>query len=163
MLKSLITAHDKNRVIGLDNELPWQGELPIDMRHFRNKTSGHAIIMGRHTFQAIGKPLPNRTNIVLTRKDLSVPDVLVVHSLQEAFKSVPQSETEAFVIGGGQVYAEALPYLDRLYVTEIDAEFEGDAYFPQINPEQWKENSREFHAADEDNKYDCYFVEYRRA
>jgi dihydrofolate reductase len=131
---SLIVAMDKNRLIGGKNKLLWN--IPGELKRFREITSGHPIIMGRKTHESIGRVLPNRTNIIITRDvNYQVDEALVVHSLKEALtkaESEPGGE-EIFVIGGGQIYSEALPLVDRLYITVIDHEYEGDTYFPDYS------------------------------
>ena len=126
---SLIVAMSRNRIIGDKNRLPWY--LPEDLKHFKAITMGHPIIMGRKTFDSIGRPLPGRENIVVTRnEDYDAPGVIVVHSLAEAVQAC--GDRDAFVIGGAQLYQEALAHAQRLYVTMIDRDFEGDTYFPNI-------------------------------
>ena len=133
---SLVVAHSRDRVIGRDGDLPWH--LPTDMRHFKALTEGHAVIMGRRTWESIPerfRPLPGRRNIVLTRQaGYEAPGAEVLASLTAA---IAACDGDAFVIGGGQVYDEALPLSQRAYVTEIDAGVEGDAYFPALPPDEW--------------------------
>ena len=137
---SLIVAAERHRGIGIRNTLPWR--LPEDLAFFKRTTSGHAIIMGRKTFDSIGRPLPNRRNIVVTRNPAwSHPGVESALSLADAVRLAGDGET--FVIGGSQIYAEALPLASKLVVTEIDADFECDAFFPAIDPAIWSEVSRE--------------------
>jgi len=153
-----VVAIDKRRGIGVNNALPWH--LPEDLAHFKRTTSGYPIIMGRKTFESIGRPLPNRRNIVVTR-DASWrrEGVETAGSLSEAAALV--GSTEAFIIGGGQIFAEALPLVQKLIVTEIDQTFECDAFFPQIDARQWKETAREeYHSAE--NKFSYAFVTYER-
>jgi len=142
---SLIVATERHHGIGLHNALPWR--LPEDLAFFKRTTSGHAIIMGRKTFDSIGKPLPNRRNIVVTRNPAwSHPGVEPALSLTEAVQRA--GDGEAFVIGGSQIYAEALPLASKLVVTEIDADFECDAFFPAIDPAVWSEVSRDAQHSD---------------
>ena len=137
---TIVVGIDANGGIGIDNKLPWR--LPEDMAHFKRTTTGHPIIMGRKTFDSIGKPLPNRRNIVITRNtDWRAEGVEAVHSLDAAEALV--ATEEAFVIGGAQIYEEALQKADRLIVTEIAKQFDCDAFFPAIDPARWKEASRE--------------------
>jgi len=147
VLISLVVAVAENGVIGADNGLPWR--LKGDMRHFKAVTMGKPVIMGRKTFQSIGKPLPGRTNIVLTRKEDFVPDgVILVGSLDEALDAARQTgASEVCVIGGGDIYAQALPRADRLHLTRVHMKARGDTYFPEIDPADWHEVSREHHAA----------------
>lgn len=161
MILSLIVATGKNNEIGKDNALLWQ--LPADMKHFREITSLHTIIMGRKTFESIGKVLPNRKNIIITRdKNYKIKDAQVVHSLEEALEKV-RKEDEVFVIGGAQMYKEAFPYADKLYVTHIQAEDkEADTFFPEIIPIAWNEISHEEHKGDEKNKFAYTFSIYEK-
>jgi len=140
----------RNRVIGRDNALPWR--LPDEMRHFMRTTLGHTVIMGRKQFEAMGsKPLPKRTNVVITRNVSYVANgAVVVRTLDEAIEHARKSgDDEAMVIGGGEIYALASPRADRLYCTLIDTEMPGDIFFPPYDETRWREVSREDHAADE--------------
>ncbi|MFC4158905.1 dihydrofolate reductase [Chitinimonas lacunae] len=140
-LISLIAAVARNGTVGRDNAMPWH--LPADLRYFKSVTSGHPVVMGRKTFDSIGRPLPNRHNIVITRQiDWQVEGITVVHSLEEALAAAGPAD-EIFIMGGGQIYAQALPLADRLYLTEIDADFEGDAFFPAWPREQFREQARQ--------------------
>ncbi|MCX7152275.1 MAG: type 3 dihydrofolate reductase [Proteobacteria bacterium] len=160
---SLIAAQARNRVIGRDNAMPWH--LPADLKHFKALTMGHPVIMGRKTFEAIlaslGKPLPGRRNIIVSRnRQFTVGGCTVVGSLEQAIAGCGTAE-EAFVIGGGEIYRQALPLAQRLYLTEIDAEFAGDATFPDFDKAQWHEVARsEFPAADAGFGY--AFVTYEK-
>ncbi|MBQ0138037.1 MAG: dihydrofolate reductase [Kurthia sp.] len=134
---SLIVAHDKNHVIGLNNDMPWH--LPGDLAYFKRMTMGKPIIMGRNTFESIGRALPGRRNIVITRNtNYTAEGAEVVHSLQEAINLVKDVE-EIMIIGGQQIFTEALPLANRLYITEIDYEFEGDTYFPMYK--EWSKKT----------------------
>ncbi|HXH72555.1 MAG TPA: type 3 dihydrofolate reductase [Mariprofundaceae bacterium] len=158
---SLIWAMDDNRLIGRENRLPWH--LPADLQWFKRNTLGKPILMGRKTFESIGRPLPGRANIVLSRQQgLAIDGCTVVTSLDEAKQMVPGAE-EIMVIGGAEIYAALLPRADRLYVTEIHAAFEGDAWFPAFERSSWRETFREAHAADEKNPYAYDFVILERA
>ena len=138
---TLIAAVGRNGVIGADNDMPWH--LPEDFAFFKRTTMGHPMVMGRKTFDSIGRVLPGRRTIVVTRQqDWSHPDVETAHSLTEAL-ALAGPASEVFVCGGGQVYAEAMPYAQRLLITEVDQSPEGDVTFPRIDPEQWRETSRE--------------------
>lgn len=155
---TLIVATDRHRGIGIRNTLPWR--LPEDLAFFKRTTSGHPIIMGRKTFDSIGRPLPNRRNIVVTRNpEWSHAGVEAVSSLPQAAKLA--GEGEVFVIGGAQIYAEALPLATRVVMTEIGAGFECDAFFPELDASQWAETSREPHHSAE-NGFDYAFVIYQR-
>lgn len=152
---ALVVAHTRNRVIGRDNDMPWH--LPADLRHFRALTLGHPILMGRRTHLAIGRPLPGRRNLVLSRQaDLALPGVERVGSLDEALARCA-GEPWLYVVGGAEVYRLALPRAERLHLTEIDAELEGDAWFPQIDAADWQETARGRHLADSDNRFDLHF------
>lgn len=152
MTVSAIVAVAKNGVIGMHNEIPWY--LPADLAYFKRTTLGHHVIMGRNSFRSIGRPLPKRTNVVVTRDPyFAAEGVLAAHSIQEALGiAFDSGETEAFIIGGGQIYRDSMPLWDKLYLTEVDIEPEGDVFFPEINPAEWRETWREAHAADEKNE-----------
>lgn len=151
MTLSLIVAMTKNRVIGHGNKMPWH--LPAELQYFKRTTMGCPIIMGRKTYDSIGRPLPGRRNIVVTRNnDFQAPGIEVVHSLKAAIALC--GTTDAFITGGAALYDEALPLVDRLYITEIDATLEGDTFFPALNPAEWQEISRESRPRDEANRYD---------
>lgn len=133
----IIVAIAKNRVIGRNGQLPWH--LPSDLQHFKKTTMGCPLIMGRKTFDSIGKPLPGRDNIVLTRdKDLQIPGCVVMHSVQDAIEHCRDQE-KAFIIGGGDIFRLALPFTDSLIVTALERDVEGDVYFDPIDPDQFKE------------------------
>ncbi len=153
MTISAIVAVAKNGVIGMDNEIPWY--LPADLAYFKRTTLGHHIIMGRNSFRSIGRPLPKRTNVVITR-DLffAAEGVLAAHSVQEALDiAYDNGETEAFIIGGGAIYRESMPLWDKLYLTEVDIAPEGEVFFPEIYPAEWRETWREEHTPDAKNEY----------
>jgi len=143
VLVSIIAAMARNRVIGKDGKMPWH--LPGDLKRFKKLTTGHIVIMGRKTYESIGKPLPNRTNIVVTGKaDYDVSQAVVVHSLETAISRARQiSEChgppkEIFIIGGAKIYEQTMDFADRIYLTHIDAIFEGDTYFPEIDGKIWE-------------------------
>ncbi len=157
---SIIAALAENRVIGVNNTLPWR--LPNDLKHFRRLTTGHAIVMGRKNYESIGKPLPERTNIIVTRnRDYRASGCLIAHSLDDAL-ALAKGDPEIFVIGGAEIYREALPLADRLYLTQVHSAVEGDTFFPEINDNAWKETAREQHAADEKHAYAYSFVVLER-
>lgn len=157
---SLIVAFDENRLIGKNNELPWR--LPADLKFFKNVTMGHSIIMGRKTFESIGKVLPGRTSVIVTRQNnYLAPGCIVVNSLEEAFEKC-KNEEQVFVIGGAELFKYALPLATDLYITEIHHEFDGDTWFPEIHDDQWQEISEETFKADEKNLWDYTFIHYRR-
>lgn len=129
---SLIAAIGENRELGKDNKLLW--DIPEDLKRFREKTSGHTIIMGRKTFESIGRPLPNRTNIVVTRDvNYEQKGVIIVHSLEEAFRQVQNKEEEIFIIGGGQIFEQSIGLADKLYLTIVHKKFDADAFFPDYS------------------------------
>ncbi|MDX8406198.1 MAG: type 3 dihydrofolate reductase [Mariprofundus sp.] len=155
-LLSLIWAMDRNRLIGCDNSLPWQ--LPADMAWFRKNTMGKPVLMGRKTYDSIGRPLPGRSNLILSRQaDLHIKGCNVVSDIAAARAIVPEAE-EIMVIGGAEVYQLLLGSADRLYITDIDAACEGDAWFPAFDRSVWHELSQEQHPADARNPYPCTFT-----
>lgn len=163
---SLIAALAENGVIGRDNKLPWH--LPNDLKYFKAATLGKPVIMGRKTWESLGRPLPGRTNIVVTRqRDYAPAGAKVVSSLDEALKLAEQIALidgidECVVIGGAEIYAQALPRCDRLYLTEVHAQVDGDAHFPAFDHTQWREEKRERFAAEGPNPWDYSFVVYVR-
>jgi dihydrofolate reductase len=160
MIISLIAAMDRNRLIGNKNQLPWH--LPADFAHFKSVTMGKPVIMGRKTYESIGKPLPGRSNIVLTQNpELAYEGVICVASFEDAVAAEPEAE-ELMIIGGSSIYEMLLPKIDRMYLTYVEAEFEGDAWFPDFDDSQWMEVESETHLADEKNRYDCRFVTLER-
>jgi dihydrofolate reductase len=162
VILSLVAAASENNVIGKDNALPWK--LPDDMRHFREMTQGKPVIMGRKTFASIGHPLPNRLNIVITRRDdFDAEGIESAPSLDDALKVARKSGAkEACVIGGGEVYRQALDIADRIYFTRVHETIEGDAFFPSIDPTIWHVASKEEHAKDDDHAYAFTFITYER-
>ncbi|MDF1510373.1 dihydrofolate reductase [Robertmurraya sp. DFI.2.37] len=159
---SFIVAMDDNRVIGKNNQLPWH--LPEDLKFFKRTTMGHPIIMGRKTFISIGRPLPGRENIILTRNvDFQSEGCTIFHNVETLLSFCQQKpEQEFFVIGGAEIFKELLPKADRLYITEIHASFEGDTYFPKIAMDEWQLNAKEKGQKDEQNPYEYDFVIYDR-
>lgn len=155
MSLSLIVAMTKNRVIGKDNQMPWH--LPADLAWFRQNTTGKPVIMGRKTFESIGRPLPKRTNIVLSRQPFEYDGVIWKDSLESAVDFVRDSE-EIMLIGGGQLFNEYLSQADRLYLTEIQTELDGDTFFPSINWDEWHIEFEQYRPADKQNPYDCRFL-----
>lgn len=155
---SVIAAMARNRVIGIDNTLPWH--LPEDLKRFKALTLGHHILMGRRTHESIGRPLPGRVTVILTRDPgYHVEGCISAHSLDEAMAACGD-DAEVFCVGGAQLYAQALPRAQRLYLTEIHAEYAGDARFPAFSAAQWREVVREPHVTAEGLAYD--FVTYHR-
>ena len=168
MRLALIVAQGKNRVIGHQNRLPWH--LPEDLRYFKQVTLGKPIIMGRKTFESIGKPLPGRTNIVISRDvQWTAENIKVVRSLEEAIETAKAQALmdgveESVVIGGAQIYAQSLASVDRLYLTQVEAKLEGDAYFPEIDYSVWQELGREsYPAGDAPGRYAYSFLVLERA
>ena len=162
---ALIWAMARNRVIGRHNALPWR--LPVDMKHFRELTTGHPVLMGRKTFESLGRALPNRTNIIITSdRNYAAQGCLVAHSLDEAVKlavpHVPPDDPEIFVIGGENLYTQMLPRADRLYMTQVETDAEGDAWFPEFDLGTWREVQRDLHPADDKNQYPCTFLTLER-
>ncbi|MBL0343496.1 MAG: dihydrofolate reductase [Bacteroidetes bacterium] len=157
---SLIVAFDENNLIGNNNALPWH--LPADLKHFKNITFGHHMIMGRKTYDSIGKPLPGRVSIIITRQvNFSIEGCLVVNTLEEALNKCI-GEKEVFVIGGAQIFECTLPLATHLYITQIHHAFTGDTHFPEIATKDWQEISSEYHPADEKNKWPYSFINYIR-
>lgn len=155
----VIVAMAKNRVIGIHNTLPWH--LPEDFKHFKALTMGHPIIMGRKTYESIGRPLPGRTTVIVSRDPAyRVQGCVNVQSIDAAIAACAD-QTEVFCVGGAEMYAQVLPRADRLYLTEIQAEFEGDAWFPAFDPAQWREVERQALVSPEGLGY--HFVTYSRA
>ncbi len=156
---SIIVATDIQGAIGKDNALLWH--LPNDLKRFKTITSGHPIIMGRKTYESIGRPLANRRNIVITtNKELQIPGCEIVNSLAEAVQLT--ADVEAFVVGGGQIYRESMAIADRIYLTLVDTELDADTYFPEIMPKDWEEVFREKHHSDEKHQYNYEFIDYIR-
>ncbi|MCI2228940.1 dihydrofolate reductase [Polaribacter sp. MSW13] len=158
---TIIAAIAKNNALGKDNDLIWH--LPADLKRFKKVTSGHHILMGRNTFESIGKPLPNRTTVIITRNnDYFKNGCLIANSIEEAIELT--NNDDAFIIGGAQIYKQALEsnLVDKLDITVVHQEFEADVFFPKIDLTIWEEVSREDFKADEKNKYDYSFVSYRK-
>jgi dihydrofolate reductase len=165
MIISLIAALSANRVIGKNNDLPWS--LPDDSKYFMQTTKGHYVILGRKNYDSLPekyRPLPNRTNIVITRqKDFKAPDCIVLNSLEKGIAVARDAgEQEVFVIGGAEIYTLTMPLADRLYLTEIHAVVNGDTLFPEFDRAAWKEVSRKSHSSDERHSFAFDFVVYER-
>lgn len=158
---TIIVAKAENNVIGNENQLIWH--LSSDLKRFKSLTSGHPILMGRKTYESIGKPLPNRTNIVITRnEEWKEVGVFTSNSLEEAIKKAKEFDDEIFILGGGNIYEQAMDWADALEVTEVHQTFEGDTKFPEIDLAIWEETSREDFEKDEKHEYDYSFVRYER-
>ncbi|MEK4092925.1 MULTISPECIES: dihydrofolate reductase [unclassified Viridibacillus] len=157
---SLIVAHDENNVIGLNNAMPWH--LPGDLAYFKRTTMGKPMIMGRKTFESIGKPLPGRTNIVITRDEKYVREgIVIVHSLEEALAQAKKESEEIMIIGGEQIFRITLPMADRLYVTKIEKQYEGDTFFPSYDEEWQVVSQSEVNETDDGLKF-TYLVYERK-
>jgi dihydrofolate reductase len=159
MIVSIIVAVGQNNAIGKDNQLLWY--LPADLRHFRDKTSGHTIIMGRKTFDSVGKPLPKRRNIVVTRRDIQIEGCEVVKSIDDALE-LCKDEQEVFIGGGAEIYRQVMDKTDRIYLTVVHQSFDADTFFPEINHELWVETSHVDHPADEKNTFPYSFITLER-
>ena len=156
MFVSIIAAMDRHRVIGLHNQMPWH--LPADLKHFKNTTLGKPIVMGRKTYESIGRALPGRRNLVVSHNvNLQIPDCEVVHSLEEVLQLL-KNEEEIFIIGGANLFMQALPITQRLYFTLINNNFVGDTYFPEWQKNNWQEITRTQHKADIYNAWDYDFI-----
>lgn len=158
---SLLWAMDENRLIGKDNDLPWR--LPEDLKYFKKVTMGHPIVMGRKTYESIGRPLPGRQNIIITRNpNYKVDGCDVFHSIDEFLSYYKSQSGEIFVIGGAEIFKATIPFADRLYVTKIHETFTGNAYFPELDMGKWSLISSEQGIRDEKNPYDYEFLVYER-
>ncbi|HYQ71818.1 MAG TPA: dihydrofolate reductase [Gammaproteobacteria bacterium] len=159
---SIIVAMAANGVIGRDNGLPWH--LPADLQHFKRITMGKPILMGRRTWESIGRPLPGRTSIVVTRDTgYAAPGCIVVHSVEAGLQAAEACADEVMVIGGAECYRQVLPLTDTLYLTRIHADFEGDTFFPVLDESEWREVGRSDCAPDEKNPYPYSFIRLERA
>ena len=157
---SILVAMAKNRVIGRDNKLPWH--LPADLKHFKFLTMGQTIVMGRKTFESIGKVLPGRASIIITRQtDYEAPGATVVNSLEDALVVCEDTNTpdsENFIIGGEKLYRQTIKLCQRIYLTEIQQDFEGDVYFPELNSDEWEETLRDKHVSEKNDNLEYHFV-----
>jgi dihydrofolate reductase len=150
----------RNNVIGKGGTMPWH--MPADLKHFKKVTMNKPVVMGRKTFESIGKPLPGRRNIIISRQEnLKLEGCEVYNNIQNVFE-ILKNESEVMIIGGGQLYAKTLPFADRLYITHLDADIDGDTQFPDWNENEWEEVFRESHQPDEKNPYPYAFVNYQR-
>ena len=159
MTTSIIVATAKIHAIGKDNKLLWY--LPNDLKHFKDVTTGHTVIMGRKTYESVGKPLPKRRNIVVTQQSITIEGCEVAGSIEDALE-LCAGEDEVFIVGGAQIYRQAIPLTDRIYLTVIDQDFDGDTFFPELDPQEWKETERENFEPDEKNKYRYSFITLER-
>ena len=156
---SIIVAVADNGIIGDQNSLLWH--IREDMLRFKRITTGHPVIMGRKTFESIGRPLPNRTNVVVSRQNIEIDGCIVVHSIEEAITSF-SGEEEIFIIGGAQIYEQALPLADKIYLTLVHRDYDGDTSFPQVNEDDWEETSREDYERGEKFDAPFSFIDYVR-
>lgn len=160
MKVSLIVAMDNNRVIGNENDIPWR--IPKDWEYVKKTTKGHPIILGRKNLESIGKSLPERRNVILTRdSDFHFDGCEIAHSIEDVF-GLCETEEEIFIFGGEQIYNMFLPYVEKMYITKIHHEFEGDTIFPEVNFDEWKEISIEKGIKNDKNPYNYYFHVYER-
>ena len=162
MIISCAVAMAKNRVIGRYNDIPWY--LPADLQYFKKTTLGHTVIMGRNCYVSIGRPLPKRTNIIITRDPFFISSVCpVARSIPEALRIAHQAgEEEVFIIGGGQIYEQTMDLWDKLYITEVDIEVEGDVFFPDLDMNQWRLISESANQKDEKNLFDYTFKVFEK-
>jgi len=159
MIISLIAAMDKNRLIGADNGMPWH--LPADFKYFKEVTMGKPIVMGRKTFESIGKPLPGRLNVVISRRGFSAQGVTSVESIDAALEAVNHAE-EVMIIGGANIYQQMIDKADRIYLTHVNAQCEGDAWFPEFDESQWNSVEEKSVVADGKNNYSFKIIKYER-
>ena len=160
-MTTIVVAMGRNREIGKENQLLWH--LPKDLKHFKEITSNHPIIMGRKTYESIGKPLPNRTNIVISRKtDWFEEGILIVGSIKEAIKFAKKIDENIFIIGGGNIYEQTIDLADQLEITWVDATLEADTYFPKIDEKNWRKTDEICHEKDEKNQFDFCFQTFER-
>jgi dihydrofolate reductase len=160
MIISIIVAIGENHAIGKNNQLLWH--MPNDLKHFKDVTSGRTIIMGRKTFDSVGKPLPKRRNIVVTRQDITIPGCEVVKSIEDGI-ALCAGEDEVFIGGGAEIYRLAMHLTNRIYLTIIHHAFDADTFFPEIDKNEWKETERENYPADEKNAFPYSFITLERA
>ena len=156
---SIVVAIAQNHAIGKNNQLLWH--LPKDLKHFKEITSGHTVIMGRKTYDSVGKPLPNRRNIVVTRQEIIIEGCEVVNSLPDALK-LAEGTNEVFIVGGAEIYKQAMPLTDRIYLTIVHENFDGDTYFPEIKEDIWEETARQDHQPDEKHAFAYSFITLER-
>jgi dihydrofolate reductase len=160
MTISIVVAIAQNNAIGKDNKLLWH--LPKDLKHFKDITTGGTVIMGRKTYDSVGRPLPNRRNIIITRQQIEIPGCEVVNSIDAAL-ALCRDEAEVFIVGGAEIYKQALPLTDKIFLTIVHQDFEADTYFPEIKGDIWKETERQDHEPDEKNLLPYSFITLERA
>jgi dihydrofolate reductase len=159
MTITIVVAISENHAIGKDNKLLWY--LPKDLKHFKEITTGGTVIMGRKTYESVGKPLPNRRNIIITRQAITIEGCEVVNSIEAAI-ALCKTEKEVFIVGGAEIYKQAMHLTDRIYLTIVHKQFDGDSFFPEIDLNEWKEIFREDHEPDEKNLLPYSFITYER-
>jgi dihydrofolate reductase len=159
MIKSIVVAISENNAIGKDNQLLWY--LPADLKHFKQITTGHTVIMGRKTFDSVGKPLPNRRNIIITRHVMHIEGCEVVSSIEAAL-ALCADEEEVFIVGGAEIYKQSIHLTDRIYLTIVHQKYDADSFFPEINYDEWLETEREDHQTDEKNNLPYSFITLER-
>jgi dihydrofolate reductase len=158
---AIVVAVAENNVIGKDNQLIWH--LPADLRFFKNLTMGHPILMGRKTYESIGKPLPGRTTVIITRQqDFEATGCIVVNSIDEAIAEAQTIDQDVYIIGGAEIYKQALTKTDTIYLTRVHHTFDGDTFFPELDESNWEVASEEKHEPDEKNKYSFSFITLKR-
>jgi dihydrofolate reductase len=155
MIVSIVVAIAENNAIGNNNQLLWH--LPADLKHFKNITTGHTVIMGRKTYDSVGKPLPNRRNIIITRQDISIAGCQVVKSIEDAL-ALAAGEQEVFIVGGAEIYKQSIHLTDRIYLTIVHQKFDADTFFPEIDYNDWTQTARTDHQPDEKNKFPYSFI-----
>jgi dihydrofolate reductase len=154
---ALVAAADENNGIGKNNQLPWH--LPADLKHFKNLTIGHPVIMGRKTFDSVGKPLPGRRNIVVTHQNLHIEGCEIAHSIEEAIEKC-QKEEQIAIVGGGKIFEQSMDKANIIHFTRIHHSFDADAFFPDINPDKWIESEKEYYEPDEKNRFAYTFITF---
>ena len=159
MIVTIVVAIAENNAIGKNNHLLWY--LPADLKHFKNITTGHTVIMGRKTYDSVGKPLPNRRNIIITRQDITIEGCEVVKSIEDAL-ALCSTEEEVFIVGGAEIYRQSMHLTNRIDLTIVHQSFDADSFFPEINYDEWKETEREDHEPDEKNKLPYSFITLER-
>ncbi len=159
MIVTIVVAIAENHAIGKDNKLLWH--LPNDLKHFKEITTGHTIIMGRKTYESVGKPLPNRRNIIVTRQNITIEGCEAVNSIEAAL-ALCADDAEAFIVGGAEIYKQAMKLTDRIYLTVVHQKFEADSFFPEISKPEWKEVYREDHEPDNKNAIPYSFITFER-
>jgi len=158
---TIIAAIGNKNALGKDNQLLWK--LPKDLKHFKTLTENHPVVMGRKTYESIGKALPNRTNIVVSRKENWFQEgILIVSTLKEALKFAKKIDEDFFVIGGGEIYKQTMDVAEKLEITQVNGDFEADTFFPKIDPKIWQKTNEEYHSKDDKNDYDFCFQTFEK-